>query len=114
MKPMEFPLLFDKCPLCGCKKRVLESVGGEEMKKGKVGKDMIFSTTQPIALALVDPRKTVISALTLTVFRDICVDCGHEYVVCIRHKVLPWPPQASQQGGMQQILQQLEKTPPGG
>lgn len=89
---MDFPLTYDKCPLCGCKERVLENIANEEKAKGKLPKDMLFSSTIPqIALVLAAPQ-TLLSARSIVRYTDNCRRCGYEYTFRIEHKVMPWPP----------------------
>lgn len=90
-KPMEFPLTYDKCPICGGKERVLENIANEEKAKGKLSKDILFSTTPQIALVLAGPQ-TVLSARSVLRFTDNCLCCGFEYTFRIEEKVMPWPP----------------------
>lgn len=88
---MEFPLIYDKCPVCGCKERVLETIANEEKKQGKLPKDLLFSSTPQIALVLAGPQ-TILSAHSVLRYTDNCRRCGYEYTFRIEHKVMPWPP----------------------
>ncbi len=90
---MEFPKKFDKCPLCGCKERVVESIVEEEKKKGKMNKKATFGTNIPQALALVDPTRTQLSVIAVLTLKDICGKCGFEYPICVMKHIMPWPPQ---------------------
>ena len=86
---MEYPKVFEQCPICHSSERVLEAEVNEEKRKGKIPQDRI-ATSQMTMLPVVDPiSMTGLSAPVLTVFKDICGGCGFEYPHVITKQILP-------------------------
>ncbi len=85
---LNFPLTFDKCPLCGDDRTVARMVADGEVDKGKITPGMATGTGIG-SMSIADPTKTVLVAPALTWLKDICVGCGFEYVVFIHCKDLP-------------------------
>lgn len=81
-EPLTFPLKWDKCPVCGSTRRVVETVKDEAAAKGKVGQDLKTALIQ-VQLPVIDPRKvsSQLTATILTAFIDICQDCGAAYCI---------------------------------
>ena len=100
-REMNYPLKFDRCPICHSQKRVIEYEVNAEKAKGKIGKDRIPTTSismYPVFDPLAGPS---LSSPVITVYRDICV-CGHEYITLITRQELPRH-QIEQLLGMQTI-----------
>lgn len=74
---VKFPLGFNKCPVCGSTRGVVNSVVEREKAKGKVGKE------KRLGLALValvwDMSKVVLEYPIIMVAAEMCADCGALY-----------------------------------
>ena len=75
-----------KCTNCGSNRRVVREVADEEVAKGKFGEDLPVGSHQNL-IAIFDPRKPCISCPVLMVIRDICAECGTEYVCEVRRTI---------------------------
>jgi len=85
----EYPVKFDKCPLCGCKERLLEEIGNELRQKGKVGDRYLSSADPPISMLQLDPTKPTLSAPSVTAITDICARCGFKYTTMVIKQDVP-------------------------
>jgi len=79
---LKFPIVHDKCPVCGRPRSITQRVRDEEVAKGRVPKDMPV-----VALRAVSPiteMKTILLGLSivpvLTHELDVC-ECGVVYSV---------------------------------
>jgi len=75
---MEYPKVFEECPICHCRERVLENEINEEKKAGRIGTDRIPCSQQKF-LGIMDPTRYQIAFPVLKVYLDICANCGFEY-----------------------------------
>ncbi len=91
---MEFPKVFDKCPLCKCPETLCKLAWEEDVELGKISqasKDM-FVSAEKIAVPLVDPKRGVALSVTVLVYHyDVCAKCGHRY--CIKAEKTTQPVQ---------------------
>lgn len=92
---MEFPIIFNKCPLCGCPDTVTRLACEEEMEKGIIPKDapVALERTQIPLMGKVPPKLTV---RMLIASWDVCAgdppgSCGHRY--CTRVDIVTTPVQ---------------------
>lgn len=90
---LKFPIVHDKCPVCGWTKKVAEIMRDEEAAKGKVPKD-----SHMVAMRAVTPIaefQTILLGLSivpvLTYEFDVCAnpDCGIFYCVNILRQDMP-------------------------
>jgi hypothetical protein len=97
---MEFPKVFEECPFCECRERVVEAVVNELKKDGKIGPERIPCSFQKV-LPIVDPTIGTIFFTILQIFYDMCAKCGYEYPhTIIKEKVTQEQLQAILQGQM--------------
>lgn len=74
-----FPIVFEKCPICGSKETLTRLAWDEEAEKGRVNKDTSVAA-EHIATPLIDPKKPpVLSASILFQHFDTCANCGTRY-----------------------------------
>ena len=86
---MEYPKEYKKCPICGCKERVVENEANAEKRKGKIAQER-QATSQTSMLPIMDPiAGSQISAPVLFVYKDICERCGFEYPHVITRQEMP-------------------------
>lgn len=86
---MDFPMVFDKCPLCHHLGHVVGEIAKELKAKGTLSKEILFGYHNYTVL-LFDPRTPpVFTADTLLVIEDICQKCGHVYVVYVSRQQVP-------------------------
>lgn len=79
MAESRFPIVFDKCPLCGCTETLTRLAWDEEAEKGRVNKDTPVAA-EHIATPLIDPmRPPKLSASFLLQHFDTCAGCGMSY-----------------------------------
>ncbi len=93
---LRFPLNFTQCPTCGSTRRLANEVLEGEKEKGRVGpaaNAFLFMHQS----AIMDARKTVLSAPVILSFHDACVDCGTVY--CIHTEVKVGTPGTQRPGG---------------
>jgi rRNA maturation protein Nop10 len=89
MSERVYPMEYEKCPNCGCKERVVEVEVNAEKALGKIPQDR-FAASNMKFLPIVDAiAGNYISAPVLTVFEDICAECGKEYPHYITRQVMP-------------------------
>lgn len=74
---LQFPLVFPKCPVCGCEETVAERVKDEEIAKGKI-KTQIHAAMSRSMTPVADQRAiiTLLSVPMLVSFYDVCARCG--------------------------------------
>ena len=81
-KESRYPIVFDKCPNCGCIETVTQAAWAEEAEKGRVKKDTPVAA-QHLQTPLLDPQRSplLIGGLTgmLVLTVDYCVECGVGY-----------------------------------
>lgn len=83
-----FPLVFEKCPNCGCTETVTRLAWDEEAAKGKVNKDTPVAA-EHLQIPLLDPKKAIgISAGILLLHVDWCAntECGMRR--CVKAEVV--------------------------
>ncbi len=85
---LNFPIKWDKCPMCGDNRTVARMVADEEVEKGKITPGMATGTSFG-SMSIADPTKSMLSAPAMTWLKDICVGCGFERVVYIHCKDMP-------------------------
>lgn len=85
---LNYPLKFDKCPLCGETKHVARTIADELVEKGTMTPGMPAGTNLG-AVTIKDPTKTVLTAPNILKVYDICARCGHEHVVYVNCKETP-------------------------
>lgn len=74
-----FPIVFGKCPNCGCTDTITQLAWDEEAEKGRVNKDTPVAA-EHLQAPLIDPKKTIgITAGILILSVDWCADCGTRY-----------------------------------
>ena len=80
-KELAFPIITDKCPVCGSTERVAQIVGEEEATKGKLPKGTPMSLlTSPSVMA--DMKAIMLSIGKVTVLIsifDVCANCHAVY-----------------------------------
>jgi len=90
---LDFPIVHDKCPVCGSTKRVTEMLRDEQAAKGKVPKDspmIALRAMTPIAeLPAIMLGLSMIPLLTFDF--DVCAnpDCGVVYCPTITRQDMP-------------------------
>lgn len=73
-----FPIIFEKCPNCGCTETTCRLAYKEEVvDKGKGPEAFASSEKRPIPL--LDPRSSVLTVPTLVEHYDACAKCGLRY-----------------------------------
>lgn len=82
VKKLKFPMDFDKCPVCGSHRRVVDEVKKEEIAKGKIRPEKKAALTK-MGVAVTDAVKIkgVLTVPLVTAMVDICADCGALYAV---------------------------------
>ena len=107
MEKLDFPLVFEKCPMCGCPDTVANLVADEEKTKGKLDKALKVCK-EAVQTVVADPRKMMGLIMKVPViiwYRDVCAGCGIErYIRIERQDVVP---QQKLPPGM------LDQMPPG-
>ena len=80
---LKFPILFTRCPACGCEDTVARQIKKEEVAKGKISPDANVAISQTVT-PMLDQKKLsqVLSVTTLVSYYDICLKCGCYY--CFR------------------------------
>lgn len=83
-KGLKFPMVFDKCPICGSKKRLIQTAMEEEGYKNTQ------TALQTIQIGLVD--QVGLSRPTIPVLRiliDACINpkCGALYITSVEKQV---------------------------
>lgn len=89
----EVVALFDKCPYCGAKERMMETLGNELKEKGLIGEDRTVSLSE-IGGPIFDPAKLGKLLVGSTVpamyaAQDICLGCGRMHTVRIVKRQVP-------------------------
>ncbi len=77
---IEFPKRFN-CE-CGSSRRIAETIINDEKKKGIISEGFPAGTEAKNILVL-DPSKPLLRATTIIVLKDICADCGREYIYMV-------------------------------
>ena len=77
-KELIFPIIHDKCPVCGSTRRVANEVKKQEAAKGKVHEEANFGLGMYRA-AISDPSIPSLSCPIIIAILDVCVDCGAVY-----------------------------------
>lgn len=77
---IEYPVVHDKCPVCGSERRVAE-MHFEDLKK--LGKMPTEAKVGLQAFPLPIPQSGLITAEIPIVFMDACFDCGCVYFVSL-------------------------------
>ena len=97
---MEFPIVFEKCPLCGCTETVTRMACEEEKEKGVIPKDafVAFERTQMPLMGKIPPKLTV---RILVASWDLCVDCGNKYCTRVDIQTVPVSVQGPKMPGQQ-------------
>ncbi len=74
---IQFPIVFKRCPLCGCEDTVLARYKKENKLNAVIA---TFRLLVPLAdmTQVVSPQIPAIELL-----KDVCAGCGHEYVTII-------------------------------
>jgi len=85
----QYPVIFDKCPLCGCKERLIEEAVNEEIAKGRINPGMEFGLEAPTASVLWDQTKPSLQAPGIIPMKDICAECGFPYYRKIQKVEMP-------------------------
>lgn len=78
-----FPIIFEKCPYCGCTDTLTKLAWEEEAEKGRVNKDTPVAA-EHIQVPLIDPKKTIgITAGILLLHVDWCAnpECGRRRLI---------------------------------
>ena len=78
MAKSRFPIVFEKCPHCGCEETITQLAWAEEAEKGRVNKDTIVAA-EHLNIPLIDPKKPpILSAGILLLHVDWCAnpECG--------------------------------------
>jgi len=98
-----FPVKFNKCPVCGSEKRIVEEEVKNEIEAGRLPKNsrvpavisqsMLFDATLTTTILA---KKQVPLLMGLY---DICSDCGTLYLVEMQKQVALIDPQAKPRGG---------------
>ena len=92
METLEFPLVFEKCPVCGCPDTVGNMVAEEEKTKGKLDK-ALKGCKEAQQTVVVDPRKMtglIMKVPVIIWYKDVCAGCGIErYTRIERQDVIP-------------------------
>ena len=82
---MVFPLIWKKCPLCGCKETVANAMKNEEVAKGNILDGSINAAIAQTATPIMDLREifAVRTVPVLVTLYDICLnpECGVYYPV---------------------------------
>ena len=82
---MVFPLVWEKCPLCGCKETVANKLKEEEVAKGNILDKSIHAAIAQSVTPIMDMREifAVRTVPVLVTFYDICLnpECGVYYPV---------------------------------
>lgn len=76
---------FDKCPVCGSKKRLMEELVNEEKEKNKLGAEVTPCLLKMSSIATT-PKSQVLVGQTVSVgtaVTDVCLDCGTIYATKI-------------------------------
>lgn len=84
---MDYPIVFDQCPICHATQKVVKHEVDQEKEKGKIPEDRIACSQQRI-LPIMDFTGPRISAPVLFIYKDICANCGYEHNVYIERRVM--------------------------
>jgi hypothetical protein len=83
MAESRFPIVFEKCPHCGCTETLTKLAWDEEAEKGRVNKDTPVAA-EHLKVPLIDPTKTIgITGGILLLHVDWCAnpECGRRRLV---------------------------------
>lgn len=86
---LTFPKTYDKCPVCGSKRRIVNGVMDEQKAKGLASPDL-KSAMMMAQNPIVDPSRIALSIPVLLPLIDACYDCGALYVIEV-NKVMGTP-----------------------
>ena len=79
MTESKFPIVFEKCPICGCLDTITQVAWDEEAEKGRVNKDTPVSA-QHLQIPLMDPKKPPLLSVGILIQNvDYCAECGAGY-----------------------------------
>lgn len=81
----KFPMVFNKCPICGCPDRICQLAYNEEVKKGRA-QESLASDVGRIMTPLNSPSKAILFVNVLVKHYDDCAKCGMRY--CIKAEVV--------------------------
>ncbi|KKK96611.1 hypothetical protein LCGC14_2661030 [marine sediment metagenome] len=106
MAKSRFPIVFEKCPYCGCTETITRIAWDEEAEKGRVNKDTPVSA-EHLQIPLLDPKKAIpISCGMLLLHIDWCAKCGRRRLA--KAEVITSPvgmgPAPGQMGGTTGII----------
>lgn len=84
---MEYPIVFDQCPICHAHGLVVKPEVDQEKEKGKIPDERVPCCEEKV-LPIIDYSGPRISAPVLFIYKDICANCGYEYVTFIKRRVM--------------------------
>ncbi len=76
----DFPINYDKCPLCGCKKHVARTIADGMVAAGKLAPDKVTGTKVE-TIGIGDQLKATLTQTIIIKVYDVCWDCGHEHII---------------------------------
>lgn len=81
---LEWPIVHEKCPVCGSEETIGKIIAQQEREKGKIGEEVVPCLFQQTAM-IADPRRltATLSAPVVTSMYDVCAnpECGACYCV---------------------------------
>lgn len=79
---LQFPMIFSKCPACGCKETVARKMKDEEVAKGEIKGEVNAAMAQSVT-PIMDQRELVAVRRVpiLVTFYDVCLKCGCYYAL---------------------------------